>query len=970
MLRRALLLAAALAALAAVPALATHGYATVCGVELARGVAGAAGGPVCGTDEGDDLWFAGEDAGVRFFGENGHDTVEGSRHADGFQGGGGNDEIHGGRGNDLIDGGDDSDLVFGGLGDDAIVERRFGVRERLFGGPGDDLVTGGRGNDTLYGGPGGDTLLGGTGPDFLWGGPGDDVLYGGEGRDRFQCGPGRDVVYRTRGRAGSDRGILRSAGCERIVTGDPTDAFPLRDLRGGGGADDLVGTGASELLQGKGGADRMFGGGGDDELEGDGATNQGDDLLMGGAGSDRLAGRAGHDRLYGDARSPTAGRPGADELLGSSGRDLLVGGPGPDLLLAAYDGDRVLAGAGNDVVNLLGGDTSDPNARVHVDCGPGRDVVVVNPARRGTFRRCESFAEQFYSADFGHLFRPSPEVLPPAVGVPDAAPSGSASRPAAHRRARAAQAAPPIPAEANGAAGAPSISADGGRVAFSSDAPNLVDGDVNGERADAFVRDLPTATTLLASGTPRGTTGERGGRLGRGPSGALSGDGRFAVLSSNSDDLAGSVRGYAVFRRDLARRHSARACGPGDGDAENPAIGALGFHVAFESRATNLAGSDANQHTDVYWCDLTTGEARRVSVPLADTPDASGNALQPSISADGRYVAFFAEAGGLVPGDGGRAGVYWRDVQSGEARAVDVPAGATTSNGSGQSPRISPDGRYVVFDSDATDLPGGERNGRALDVFRKDVVDGTVTLVSEGAGGEGASGDSTADSISGDGNVVVFTSTAPNLVPGDGNGRSDVFARNLATGATARVSTRGDGGELAGPSFGGAASGDGRYVAFLSRAPDATLGTSPSTRARVYRKDVVGGPLELVSVGLDLPPRSLVAEPFGALARRHARLVAGTVRDEGPVDRVEVSVSQPAGRGRCRFLGRGGRTVVQPCSRPPFLRARLVNDVRWTLRIGRLLPRGRWRVESRAVDSAGQVERLRPGRNVTFVVLR
>src|SRR5215212_8624401 len=83
-------------------------------------------GPVCGTDEGDDVFFLGEGGPIQFFGENGHDTVAGSVFADRLVGGGGNDELHGDRGDDVLDGGDDSDVLFGGAGNDTLRERRFG----------------------------------------------------------------------------------------------------------------------------------------------------------------------------------------------------------------------------------------------------------------------------------------------------------------------------------------------------------------------------------------------------------------------------------------------------------------------------------------------------------------------------------------------------------------------------------------------------------------------------------------------------------------------------------------------------------------------------------------------------------------------------------------------------------------------------------------------------------------------------
>ena len=103
---------------------------------------------------------------------------------------------------------------------------------------------------------------------------------------------------------------------------------------------------------------------------------------------------------------------------------------------------------------------------------------------------------------------------------------------------------------------------------------------------------------------------------------------------------------------------------------------------------------------------------------------------------------------------------------SGEIALVDVPAGASSSDGNGLNPKISADGRYVLFDSDATDLPGGRLNGRTIDVFRKDMATGEVALVSQGSDGSGANGDSTADSISADGSLAVFS--VERLEPGAG----------------------------------------------------------------------------------------------------------------------------------------------------------------------------------------------------------
>jgi Tol biopolymer transport system component len=507
-------------------------------------------------------------------------------------------------------------------------------------------------------------------------------------------------------------------------------------------------------------------------------------------------------------------------------------------------------------------------------------------------------------------------------------------------------------------------------VAFSSDASNLIPDDANGARTDPFVRDLNVGKTVAGDARRSGEPAARGARLRNGPAGDLSADGRVLVFTSNTPDLNGHVPAYAIFKRDLLTGAHQRACRAGNADSGNPVVSADGRFVAFESRATNLAGGDHDLQPDVYECDTSNGNIARVSVPLADSVNSVGSSQQPSISADGRYVAFTSDGGGLVPGDGTRAGVYWRDMGTGETRLVDVPPGAVGSDGNGLDPKISADGRFVLFDSDATDLFGGGLNGRTIDVFRKDMVTGAVTLVSQGKDGSGANGDSTADSISADGNVAVFTSNATNLVLGDANGTADVFARNIATGGTTMISTHPDGSGLAGPSSQGAISADGRYVAFTSSASGVVPGEAPSTHARIYRRDLVTGALVEVTTALNLRPDSLIGEPFGVNLRRRVHLIAGTVDDNGPIARVRVAASRSVGHGRCLWLTRGGHLLRRSCRRPFYLNARVTDSLRWTLRVPRLLPRGTWTVRSLATDTTGLTERLRNGRNVNTFRLK
>jgi hypothetical protein len=211
--------------------------------------------------------------------------------------------------------------------------------------------------------------------------------------------------------------------------------------------------------------------------------------------------------------------------------------------------------------------------------------------------------------------------------------------------------------------------------------------------------------------------------------------------------------------------------------------------------------------------------------------------------------------------------------------------------------------------------------------------------------------------------VVAFTSQAPNLSAGDVNGTTDAFTRNMATGAVVRVSTKADGSALDGPSYAPAVSGDGRFVAFASRAPDVTPGAGAAPRARIYRKDVATGAVELASIGIDLAPRTLIDAPLGKLPRRKVRSVTGTAQDDGVVARVDVSLSRSTGKGRCLWLAGRSRVVTGRCAKPVWLESRLDSGFRFSLPIRHLLPRGTWHLRTRATDATGKAEPVRGRRN-------
>lgn len=238
-----------------------------------------------------------------------------------------------------------------------------------------------------------------------------------------------------------------------------------------------------------------------------------------------------------------------------------------------------------------------------------------------------------------------------------------------------------------------------------------------------------------------------------------------------------------------------------------------------------LTPGDSNGVPDVYVCDRLTWTFERVSV-AADGGLANGASERPSISGDGRYVAFASAATNLVAGDtNGAVDVFVRDRQTGTTVRASVGPGGAQVSGISRQPVLSADGTVVAFVSGAFQLVADDANG-ASDVFVRDLVAATTTRVSVRTGGGEAELESSGPVLSGDGRVVAFTSTASNLVAGDTNGAPDVFVHDRTSGVTERVSVSSTGGEGDGSSYGAAVSFDGRFVAFGTNATNLVPGVT------------------------------------------------------------------------------------------------------------------------------------------------
>ncbi|MDH4063431.1 MAG: hypothetical protein OEW19_03460, partial [Acidobacteriota bacterium] len=283
------------------------------------------------------------------------------------------------------------------------------------------------------------------------------------------------------------------------------------------------------------------------------------------------------------------------------------------------------------------------------------------------------------------------------------------------------------------------------------------------------------------------------------------------------------------------------------------AISADGRWVAFRSLASNLVAGDTNGHADVFVHDRGTGETRRVSVG-SGSAEGDGDSEEPTISADGRWVAFSSWASNLVVGDTNlRRDVFVHDQQTGTTTRVSVGTGGAQGNGDGQFPSISADGRWVAFESRASNLVPGDTN-LSWDVLVHDRETGTTTRVSVGSGGAEGNGDSSYASISGDGRWVAFRSYASNLVPRDTNrginpiSGADVFLHDRESGTTTRVSVASDGTQANGSSTDSAVSADGRRVAFFSVANN-LVANDTNSRTDVFVHDRQTGTTRRVSVG-------------------------------------------------------------------------------------------------------------------------
>lgn len=267
-----------------------------------------------------------------------------------------------------------------------------------------------------------------------------------------------------------------------------------------------------------------------------------------------------------------------------------------------------------------------------------------------------------------------------------------------------------------------------------------------------------------------------------------------------------------------------------------------GRYMVIETTAPLLA-SDTNGVADVYRVDRQTSEVILVSIARDGTPNGQGS--EPSISFDGRYVVFNTSSTLMVQTPNNFTGLVIRDLQAGVTTPVSLSTTNAASNGTASRARVTPDGRFVVFSSTASNLIAGDTNG-VEDIFVRDRTNNTTVRASQSDAGVAGNQASARPFISDDGRFVAFESSATNLVADDTNSQVDVFRKDLSNGAIVRASVNATGGQL--PVASGCRGMSANGVSILFRAASIQVVNGAPTSAQAYLRNLNNSTTTLVSL--------------------------------------------------------------------------------------------------------------------------
>ena len=459
------------------------------------------------------------------------------------------------------------------------------------------------------------------------------------------------------------------------------------------------------------------------------------------------------------------------------------------------------------------------------------------------------------------------------------------------------------------------ISADGRFVAFMSLADNLVPDDTNGS-LDFFVRDRLSGTTERVSVTSRGRQAD--------PSTVIhsiadiSADGRFATFAIDAGNLVrGDTNGNAdVFVFDRVTRAieliSVDVNGePGTGDS--PSISDDGRFVAFASRgqALVLPHSEFDIFRHIYVFDRQTRTMQRVDVDAAGNVSES-DAFSPGISADGQFVAFATFGDNLIGNGGDQQGidVFVRDRAAGVTHGISTVGDSGEFEGNSFLSSISSDGRFVGFSSPDPTFPGVvDTNGFGHDAFIFDRNTSTVELVSISTSGQqGGNLDTSSNAMASTDGNTVIFSSDASLAPDDTNGAFDVYRRNRVTDTTERITT--DGVTIDSDAIAGDMTPDARVVSLITAAD--LLPTDVNFAFDVYV--LQGADVAVTMTDAPDPVRVRANLTYTVTVSNSGPGTAIGVTLTDPLSADVVFVSATSSQGTCARSGGGSRDGLLTCA--------------------------------------------------------